>query len=158
MSEAPMKRAILLGLGALSVAAAAIPAIAMADGFPPPPPTTFYGRVPAGVATGQGVVAIVTDPGTGAQTACGSGNVLTDSGNTVYVVDVVADAQRAGCGQAGRTVTFYFTPTTNSGGRASADAPAAWTGPGPMEKNISSVGPALTKAANAPHVAKDGSY
>lgn len=153
-----MKRAIFLGMGALSVAAAAIPAIAMAADFPPPPPTTFYGRVPASVATGQGVVAIVTDAGTGAQTACGSGNVLTDGGNTVYVVDVVADAQRAGCGKAGRTVTFYFTPTLNSGGRASTDSPVAWVGPGPTLKDISGVGPALTKAASAPQVARDGSY
>jgi len=153
-----MKRAILLGLGALSVAAAAIPAIAMAADFPPPPPTTFYGKVPAGVATGQGVVAIVTDPGTGSQTSCGAGNVLTDGSSTVYVVDVVADSQRTGCGKAGRTVTFYFTPTINSSGRVSADAPAAWGGPGPVLKNITSAGPSLTKAGRAPQVSRDGTY
>jgi hypothetical protein len=153
-----MKRAILLALGALSVAAAAIPAMALAADFPPPPPTTFYGKVPAGVATGQGVVAMVTDPGTGIQNACGAGNVLTDGGNTVYVVDVVADAQRPGCGKAGRTVMFYFTPTLNSSGRMSTDSPAAWTGPGPTLKDISGVGPPLTRRASAPQVARDGSY
>ena len=156
-----MKRAILLGLGALSVAAAAIPAIAMADGFPPGLTTTFYGSVPAGVATGQGVVAMVTDPGTGTQTPCGAGNVLTDGGNTVYVVNVVDDTQQAGCGKAGRSVTFYFTPTINSSGRASADAPVPFPSglPGQaVPKNISSVGPALTKRASAPQLARDGSY
>lgn len=153
-----MKRAILLGVGALCAVAVAIPAIAVAADFPPPPPTTFYGTVPAGVASGQGVIAIVSDPGSGSQQACGAGNVLTDSGNTVYVVDVVADAQRLGCGKAGRTVTFYFTPAGGAGGRVSTDAPAPWGGPGPVAKNISGVSAPLNRAGLAPLVATDGTY
>jgi hypothetical protein len=153
-----MKRAILVGLGVLGAAAAAIPAMAFAADFPPPPPTTFYGSVPAGVASGQGVIAIVSDPGTGSQQACGAGNVLTDGGNTVYVVDVVADAQRLGCGKAGRTVTFYFTPNGGSGGRVSTDTPSPWAGPGPVAKNITGVSAPLGRSGLAPLVSSDGVY
>ncbi|MEO9254514.1 MAG: hypothetical protein ABI305_03170 [Tepidiformaceae bacterium] len=150
-----MKRAILLGLGAIGAVSVAVPALA--QGVPPPPPSTFYGTVPAGVTAGQGVIAIVTNGGT--QTACGAGSVLTDpvSSSTVYVVDVVADAQRAGCGKAGATVSFYFTPTAGSSGRLGTDS-FAWGGPGPLAHNITNIGPSLTNRLIAPHVASDGVY
>lgn len=150
-----MKRAILLGLGAIGAVSVAVPALA--QGVPPPPPSTFYGTVPAGVSAGQGVIAIVSSGGT--QTACGAGNVLTDpaSSSTVYVVDVVADAQRAGCGKAGATVSFYFTPTIGSSGRLATDN-FAWGGPGPLAHNITTLGPSLTNRRVAPHVASDGVF
>lgn len=149
-----MKRAILSGLGVAAVAAAALPAIAGAQGFPPPPPTTFYGTA-TGASAGQAVIAIVTEGTT--STVCGDGVVTTDGGNTVFVVDVVADAQKAGCGKSGRQVMFYFTPFGGAGGKVST-ASASWAGPGPAPFNVT-LGPALTASkAAAPMVAKDGVY
>jgi hypothetical protein len=149
-----MKRAFLAGLGVAGIVAVAFPALAIAQGFPPPPPTTFYGTA-SGATAGQGVIAIVVD-GTNS-TACGDGVVLTDSGNTVYVVDVIADAQKAGCGKAGRQVMFYFTPAGGSAGRL-ATGSFAWSGPGPATQNLT-LGPALSGARQVlPVVAKDGVY
>lgn len=145
-----MKRAILLGLGAAVTALAAIPALtATAQNFPPPPPTTFYGTVPSGVGPGQAVVAIVSAGG--ASQTCGVGTTIADGGGVVYVVDVVADAQRAGCGAAGRTVQFYFV-----GNKQLATDSASWAGPGPSQRNITNLNPALTTRNILPHAAKDG--
>ena len=72
--------------------------------------------------------------GTSAATVCGSGLVLDDSG-PVYVVDVVSDAQIAGCGANGRSVRFYFTPTGSSGGRLATQT-GTWTGAGPKALNL----------------------
>ena len=148
-----MKRAILFGLGAIGAAVSALPTLALAADFPPPPPTTFYGTA-TGATAGQVVIAIVTEGST--STVCGEGVVTTDAGATVYVVDVIADAQRAGCGKAGRQVMFYFTPTGGSGGRVSTNA-VAWTGPGPSNQALT-LGAPVTSRATTPLVAKDGSY
>lgn len=143
-----MKRAILLAVGALTAALVAIPALVSAQGFPPPPPTTFYGKAPAGVNPGDVVIAVVVD-GTASQ-VCGDGITVADAGGS-YVVDVVADAQIAGCGRAGRTVRFYFV-----GAKALANDTAAWSGPGPAQKDLTSLGAAVTTRNRLPHVAKDG--
>ena len=148
-----MKRAILFGLGALGAIAAAIPTLAVAADFPPPPPTTFYGTA-TGASAGQAVIAIVTEGTT--STVCGDGVVTTDAGATVYVVDVIADAQRAGCGKTGRQVLFYFTPIGGVGGRVTTN-PVAWTGPGPSSQALT-LGAPVTLRASTPMVAKDGSY
>jgi len=147
-----MKRAFVLGLGVLAALAAAIPVVVSAQGFPPPPPTTFYGNVPSGIVSGQGVIAIVLD-GNSSQ-ACGAGATVTDNGKVVYVVDVVSDTQIAGCGKTGRTVQFYFV--SSSGGRIATDAPVTWSGPGPVAHDVTQVGPPLTRRGSAPNVAKDG--
>jgi hypothetical protein len=144
-----MKRAIFLGLGGAAVAIASIPAMIASAQFPPPPPTTFYGAVPSGVGPGQAVVAIVSAGG--ASATCGVGTTLADGGGVVYVVDVVADTQRPGCGAAGRTVQFYFV-----GNKQLATDTAAWSGPGPAQKALTGLNPALTARGNLPHVAKDG--
>lgn len=144
-----MKRAIILGLGVIAVAIAAVPALVSAQGFPPPPPTTYYGKAPAGVQPGDTVIAVVTE-GASAMT-CGDGVTASDPGGTVYVVDVVADAQIAGCGKAGRTVQFYFV-----GVRSLAVGAAQWSGPGPAPFNLTTLGPTLTPTNRLPHVAKDG--
>jgi len=151
-----MNRALVFGMGALGVVIAAIPAVAVAQDFPPPPPSTYYGTVPTGIAASQGVIAIVNNGGV--TTACGAGSTLTDSasGKVVYVVDVVADAQKAGCGKAGRTVQFYFTGA--GGGRISLDTPAGWAGPGPVKVDVSTVSAPLARRGSAPQVARDGSY
>ena len=155
-----MKRAILVGLGALGVAAAALPAIAIAQGAPPKPPATFYGTVPAGVVAGQGVVAIVAN---GAQsTVCGVGIVQpdTDHGNALsYAVDVVAADQTPGCGTVGATVRFYFTPAPGSatGGSLAVDT-GSWPGAGPVKKDIATLGPALTRRGFTGQTSKDGSF
>ncbi len=144
-----MKRAILLGFGAIAVAAAAVPALVSAADFPPPPPTTYYGKVPTGIGPGDTVIAIVLD-GSSA-TVCGDGVTANDTSGIVYVVDDVADAQKAGCGKAGRTVQFYFVGPK----RLSTDT-ANWSGPGPAQKDLTGLGAALTPKNRAPAVAKDG--
>jgi hypothetical protein len=144
-----MKRAIFLGFGAFAVAAAAIPAMVMAADFPPPPPTTYYGKVPAGIGPGDTVIAVVSD-GSASQ-VCGDGQTLNDASGVVFVVDVVADAQILGCGKAGRTVQFYFV-----GAHRLATDSAAWSGPGPANKDLTGLGNVVTPKNRAPQVAKDG--
>ena len=144
-----MKRAILIGVAAASLAIAAIPALVSAQGFPPPPPTTYYGKAPSGVGPGDVVIAVVTSGGISA--VCGDGVTASDTSGIVYVVDVVADAQIAGCGRSGATVQFYFV-----GKRALSTDTAAWTGPGPAPKDLTALGPSLTPRNTAPQVAKDG--
>ena len=144
-----MKRAILLGFGAATVAAAALPALVSAADFPPPPPTTYYGKAPAGIGQGDTVSAIVNDGAS--STGCGDGVTAADTSGIVYVVDVVADAQTPGCGKAGRTVQFYFVGPK----RLTTDT-ATWSGPGPALKDLTGLGPALTPKNRAPAVAKDG--
>jgi hypothetical protein len=145
-----MKRAIFLGLGAAITAVAAIPALtATAQNFPPPPPATYYGTVPSGVGPGQAVIAIVSAGGQSA--TCGVGTTIADTSGVVYVVDVVADAQRAGCGAPGRNVQFYFV-----GNKQLATDTASWGGPGPSNRNLTGLNPALTVQNRLPHVAKDG--
>jgi hypothetical protein len=145
-----MKRAIILGLSVAAIAVAAIPALtATAQNFPPPPPTTYYGSVPGGVGPGQAVVAIVSSGGQSA--TCGVGSTIADGAGVVYVVDVVADAQRAGCGATGRTVQFYFV-----GNKQLATDTASWSGPGPAQKAITGLNPPLTPRNILPQAAKDG--
>ena len=145
-----MKRAILLAVGAATLALAAVPGLVSAADFPPPPPTTYYGKAPSGVGPGDVVIAVVTSGGT--STVCGDGVTANDTSGIVYVVDVVADAQIAGCGKSGATVQFYFV-----GKRALATDTAAWSGPGPAVKDLTSLGQSLTPRNTAPQVAKDGS-
>lgn len=148
-----MKRAIVLGLGAFGVAAAAIPTLAIAADFPPPPPTTYYGTVPAGIGAGQAVVAIVSEGQSAA--ACGGATTVQEGNSVVYVIDVVADAQRPGCGKAGRTVQFYFPPTSTSGGRMATDTATYPSQAGPVNKNLTGLGAALQKRGVMPQVASD---
>ncbi len=78
---------------------------AVAQGFPPPLPTTYYGTA-TGASEGSLVTAYVTD---GARTTkCGTGQTLMDGNTVVYVVDVAQDGQTAGCGKAGRRVKLTF--------------------------------------------------
>src|SRR5688572_23540657 len=102
-----MKRALKVGMGVVTAAAVSLPAMALAQGFPPDPPSTYYGTVTGGTV-GQGVVANVQS-GNSSQT-CGVGSVINDGGSTVYVVDVISDSQLDGCGDTGRTIRFYLTP------------------------------------------------
>jgi hypothetical protein len=144
-----MTRAILLAIGAVAVAAAAIPALVVAQGAPPGPPATFWGSVPAGVGPGQSVIAIVSVGG--ASQTCGFGATIADgAGGVAYVVDVISESQRAGCGAAGRTVQFYFV-----GNRQMATDTATWGGPGPAQRNLTGLGPTLTPRNITAMVAKD---
>jgi hypothetical protein len=144
-----MKRAILLGAGAVAAAVATIPALVAAQGAPPSPPATFYGKAPSGVGPGQSVLAIVSSGGT-SQT-CGIGATVSDSSGVVYVVDVISDSQLAGCGAPGRTVQFYFV-----GNRQMATDTATWSGAGPALRDLTGLGPQLTPRNVGPQVAKDG--
>lgn len=151
-----MKRAILFSIALCAAAAIAIPTVAMAQGgAPPPPPATYYGTLPAGIAAGQSVIAIVTDGSS--STVCGAGAALTDpdSGNVVYVVDVASDGQIAGCGKTGRSIVFYFTPTAASNGRLSSGS-ISWSGAGPVHQDVTALGAPLTRVGQAPQVASDG--
>lgn len=142
-----MTRAILLAIGAVAVAAAAIPALVVAQA-PPGPPATFFGSVPAGVGPGQSVIAIVSVGG--ASQTCGFGATIADGAGIFYVVDVISESQRAGCGAAGRTVQFYFV-----GNRQMATDTATWGGPGPALRNLTGLGPTLTPRNITAMVAKD---
>mgnify|MGYP005835937855 CR=1 FL=1 len=144
-----MRRAILFGAGVVASVVASVPALVAAQSAPPAPPATFYGSVPSGVGAGQTVLAIVTSGGT-TQT-CGVGSTLAADSGVVYVVDVVSDSQVAGCGSAGRTVQFYFV-----GNRQMATDTATWTGAGPVQRNLTGLGPQLTPRNIGPQVAKDG--
>ena len=153
-----MKRALLLGLGAVSVAIAAIPTLVSAADFPPPPPATYYGLVPNGIGSGQAVIAIVIQGESSA--VCGDGVVVPDPQNSnklSYAVDVAQDAQIPGCGMSGRSVMFFFSGAGIGGGRLATDV-AAWTGPGGSKKDLTALGPALTVRSYAPTLARDGVY
>jgi hypothetical protein len=123
-------------------------------------PATFYGTVPTGIVRGQGVVAVIS---LGAHsTVCGSNTVQPDTlhGNVLsYAIDVAPDEQTAGCGKLGSVVQFYFTPAPGSptGGSLAVDA-GIWNGPGPVNKNLSSLQPALVRRALGGSVASDGAF
>lgn len=148
-----MKRALIIGMSVAAAAAVSLPALVMAQDFPPPPPSTYYGTV-AGGTIGQGVIAIVTD-GTGSQT-CGDGAVVAGEGGAPsYAIDVIQDAQKAGCGKAGRSVRFYFTPTGGNPGRLGNES-AAWGEPGaPKQQNLT-LGASLTNKKFVPSTGRDG--
>ncbi len=143
-----MRRAILFGAGVVASVVASVPALVAAQN-PPAPPATFYGSVPSGVGSGQTVLAIVTS-GSTTQT-CGVGSTLAADSGVVYVVDVVSASQVAGCGADGSTVQFYFV-----GNRQMATDTATWTGAGPVQRNLTGLGPQLTPRNIGPQVAKDG--
>ncbi|MGH2627841.1 MAG: hypothetical protein ACRDHY_14460 [Anaerolineales bacterium] len=148
-----MKRALMVGMGVATAAALSLPALVLAQDFPPPPPSTYYGTVSGGAVVGQGVIAIV-ESGNSSQT-CGDGKVIQDGGNMVYVVDVIQNAQKAGCGQAGRTIRFYLTPSGANPGRM-ANESATWSEPGaPKEQNLT-LGAALSTKGVVPVVSRDG--
>ncbi len=148
-----MKRALMVGMSVATAAALSLPALVFAQGFPPDPPSTYYGTVTGGAVVGQGVVAIVQS-GTSSQT-CGTGAVLQEGGDLVYVIDVFQNSQTAGCGQAGRTIKFYFTPVGGNPGRV-ANETINWSGPGaPKEQNLT-LGPALSIKGTVPTIARDG--
>jgi len=121
--------------------------------LPPSPPATFYGTVSGGgVGPGWRVVAIVQNGS--ASATCGSGAVVTEGGQTVYVVDVVTDAQVSGCGANGRQIRFYFAPPSPTGGRMASQT-ATWTGAGAFQLNLTA-GTSLTNTVFAPYAARDG--
>lgn len=148
-----MKRVLKVGMGVATAVAVSLPALALAQGFPPPPPSTYYGTVTGGAVAGQGVIAIVQS-GNQSQT-CGDGKVLQDNGSMVYVIDVIQDAQKDGCGEAGRTIRFYLTPNGANPGRL-ANESVAWGAPGAPKLQNLTLGASLNVKAAVPVVARDG--
>jgi hypothetical protein len=147
-----MKRALKVGMGVATAIAVSLPALALGQGFPPEPPSTYYGTVSGGTV-GQGVVAIV-QTGNSSQT-CGVGAVISDNGSIVYVVDVFHDTQIDGCGEAGRTIRFYLTPVGTTPGRL-ANETVNWSAAGaPKEQNLT-LGTALEIKGRLPSIARDG--
>lgn len=146
-----MKRR-LVGAGIAAAAMLAVPGAALAQGVPPGPPATIYGSI-TGAQAGQGVIAIVINGSS--STVCGAGSVVSDSGSTVFVVDVISDSQRAGCGANGRTIRFYVTPTSPTTGGRLANESATWTGAGPKQQALT-LGAALSIVKPIPFVASDG--
>ena len=118
-------------MGLSAAALLAVPGTVLAQ-FPPEPPATFYGSA-VGASAAQGVVAIVINGAT--STVCGSGVVQNDASGPVYVVDVVSDSQRAGCGRSGRQVRFYFTPSGATGGKMASES-GTWDKAGPKLQNL----------------------
>ena len=131
---------------------------ASAQGFPPNPPTIFFGQVPPDVNNGSGMIAVVRNGSFSA--TCGAGQVLLDGTQRVYAVQVITDTQTTGCGASGRTVSFYVTPpSATTGGRLSNESPA-WVdciGSGQCTQELHlTFGPALTVQGNIPLMASDG--
>ncbi len=152
-----MKRVFVIWSVIAAALASALPVfVAVADGFPPPPPTTYYGTI-VGATAGQGVIAIVTDGNSSA--TCGAGKVLSDSSaGIVYVIDVQADGQVLGCGKAGRSITFYLTPTDATTGGKLSTGSTVWAPPGPPVSANLTFGASIPRKANLPFLAKDGVY
>lgn len=135
-----MRKLLLVPLS-LWVAAAVVIVVGMvgahsphaaAQAVPPSPPATFYGTV-TGVPAGSTVLAIVVNGST--TVVCGEGTVATEGSQTVYVVDVVHESQRQGCGASGRSVRFYFPGSPPSApGRLAAET-GTWN-MGPVERNL----------------------
>ncbi len=149
-----MKRFSAIGLTIAGAALFALPAVAIAAEFPPSPPTTYYGSA-SGATNGQTVIAFVADGSN--STACGQGTVVNDTtAGIVYVVDVISDSQKTGCGKAGRTVSFYFPPAGGQGGRVSASS-APWQDAGPRKFDMT-LGGSLQSRNVAANAAKDGLY
>jgi hypothetical protein len=130
-----MNRRTLFGALTAAVAAAAVPMAALAQ-LPPAPPAVFWGTA-ASIAVGSDVVAMVGDGNS--FVACGAGKVLQDGANPVYVVQVITEEQRPGCGRSGRTIRFYIGPSGATAGRL-ANESASWQGAGPRQLNITAGG------------------
>jgi hypothetical protein len=137
-----MNRPRIARIGVALVALAALPAAyigigrftdAEAQGFPPEPPSTYWGTF-QGASAGDGVVASI---GSGASSrTCGTGAVLTDNSQSVYVIDVITDDQTSGCGDTGRTVRFYLAPKSPGGGGKFATQVANWQSAGAHQQNL----------------------
>lgn len=135
-----MRKLVLAPLSLIALAAVAVLAglvgghsqQASAQAVPPSPPATFYGTV-TGIPAGSKVIAVVVSGST--TVACGEGTVGTEGSQTVYVVDVIHESQRTGCGAPGRTVRFYVpgSPPT-APGRLAAET-GTWN-MGPVERNL----------------------
>lgn len=126
--------------------------------FPPNPPTIYYGTVPATISNGATVIAVVRSGASAA--SCGAGKVLLDGSQRVYAVQVITGSQSAGCGDAGRTVSFYVTPDSPSeGGRLSNESPT-WTdclGSSQCTTEVQlTFGSSFTVRGNVPLMASDG--
>ncbi len=129
-----------------------------AQGFPPNPPTIYYGTVPTTTSNGASVIAVVRSGSSSA--SCGAGKVLLDGSQRVYAVQVITGSQRAGCGDAGRTVSFYVTPdSATEGGQLSNESPT-WTdclGSSQCTTEVPlTFGPSFTVRGNVPLMASDG--
>ena len=151
-----MKWSLLAAVVAVGGTLVGAAGIINADQAPAAPPATFYGTVPQGSSIGEGVIAIVSRAGQ--STVCGTGLVQpdTDHGNVLsYAVDVVSDGQIAGCGKSGSLVRFYFTPGNGHGGRMATDT-AVWVAPGPVNKNLTALGPDLARQAFGSQLARSG--
>jgi hypothetical protein len=112
---------------------------------------TVYGDVP-GAHSGQAVVAFID--GAAGTSTCGGGTVV-DSSGPKYVVSVVHESARAGCGSTGKTVGFYVAPETPVEGGHLATTTTTWDVGG---KQVSlSLGSQLTIRARVTIVASDRS-
>lgn len=161
-----MKRPFIIGLALAGAAAAALPATLLgivpgiggleatasaAGSVPPGPPMVLYGAAP-GIPGGTSVS--VGNVSTGA--SCGRGSVISDSGSTYYVVDVVADSQVTGCGTSGSTMTLalYFAPSAPGTGGRVATVNVTWSVSG--TKQDASPGSPLPITGIASELARDG--
>ena len=132
---------------------------ASAQGFPPNPPTVYYGTVPSTVSTGAGIIAIV-ESGSGSA-VCGAGRVLTEGGQKVYAVQVITESQTAGCGESGRTIRFYATPSSPTTGGNMLGPSTSWadclgSGDCTKQNNLTSIGEAFERQGTIPLMASDG--
>ena len=101
------RRLVVLAISVLALGAVTAQNAA-AQGVPPSPPSTFFGAASIDgkpVPDGTEVRGFI-DGKDCTQTAQGFRGTVTDGGASAYVVTIVHESQIAGCGRAGRTVTF----------------------------------------------------
>jgi hypothetical protein len=148
-------RIVHLAVAAAALAILPIAAIvgstdAAAQGAPPQIGMVLFGPAPTGAVEGQKVTAIVVTAGQ--STRCGSGEVINSNG-LKYVVRVLHESGRPGCGATGRFVTLYFGPANGQPGRLSTNS-ISWLR-GPAESTVT-LGDPLPVRGYALTAAKDG--
>ncbi len=119
-------------------------------GGPGGPPATFFGRT-NGVPPGSAVIAFVVGPAF-VLTNCGTATVAQEGSNAVFVIDVLDERQRPGCGAPGRTVRFYLVPPGEPGRFATESG--TWDGPGPIELDLTAGAP-FNREASAPGLTRN---
>lgn len=120
-----------------------------AQGVPPSLPMTVYGEAPGG-SSGQAIVAFI-DGAVGTAT-CGAGKVV-DSSGPKYVVSVLHETARPGCGTSGATVGFYLAPASAGEAGRKSNTTTTWESGG-KSANLT-FGDPLTIRSYMPTVASD---
>lgn len=137
LQHRPSRLALVVALAA--VCALLVVSFAAAQA-PPQPPSRFVGTVAVnGTPAAAGTVVEARVAGT----ACGTGTVFIEAGQSRYVVDVAAAASTAGCGVDGSQVSFFV-------GGTAANETGSWANFQLNTVNLTVGGGAATPTATRP--------